>query len=668
MAWVNYYNVYWASKNVTGVLSIQKDTSSAPDPTPVLTLIDESLIISYDSDGWESHILKMKCEFEIANQKDDWFDLLPLMTAEEKYWKIVVTTITPSVVTLFEGFLNCETVSQGYLKYQSIKFVASSYLSKLEYVTAPSIDTLQNMSFISIIDEILRSVGAEYNIRINCSLQPVGETFTSGDTLFTSCGFYTEVFWEDNVKRRPSLEILQSILLTFDCYLYWWNGYWYIDRYRDILQSAYYYNIVNYIEYQTGESYDIGESEDYVSINKGVLGDLQDLVFTGQSQILSTVPGMRYITINLDDKLLFNLVSSDMSIVPPVTGLYYVINPERKHWQRYNDGTAVWANTFGDPYYGINSSINRITPYADAPPNYPNGLYTNFIATVREDTTLLIKFKFASEKGSFGTWSGDWADYNFKFYWFLRVANYTTNRYVTRAGTTWDFVESTVPATYIQHEDIAGTEFDDMSCVVEVSISIPIGNIPSVGVEFPKLDGDFSFVLGICEELVEQTGETTIPCAKAWYGDVVVTATGDFQDNVIEGDANTSFINKFETTLDLFDMDSYNYRNGVLMQTGFLTRTTEWSENGDSITFTLVEWLMKALYQRYNVVRQQITGTVYNVATANPISFLRPFHYYYDSLQANKGFILIGYSYNVCRDSYDITLLEYDNATVIDLI
>jgi len=663
MAWVNYYNAYWASKNVTGVLSIQKDASSAPDPTPVLTLIDESLIISYDSDGWESHILKMKCEFEIANQKDDWFDLLPLMTAEEKYWKIVVTTSTPSMVTLFEGFLNCETVSQGYLKYQSIKFVASSYLSKLEYATTPSIDTLQNMSFISIIDEILRSVGAEYNIRINCSLQPVGETFTSGDTLFTSCGFYTELFWEDNVKRRPSLEILQSILLTFDCYLYWWNGYWYIDRYRDILQNTFYQNLVNYIEYQTGESYDIGESEDYVSINKGLTGDLQDLVFTGQSQILSTVPGMRYITINLDDKLLFNLTINDFTNTldaddsPP--------NPSNKTWEKDPANFMMWTN-LGESWESITNSIRRIFDIYDSSydPNFDRGIYTKFKISVDATTTIDIKFKYGTSNQFADFTVIDWSLYPIRFHWYLR--EHDTSNYIMfdDATKTWIRQSSLTELGAIQY-----TESSDMVQVnalygmTDVSIKVPLGLIDSY-------TGDKTLILCIGTEFLqgEAQGWPNQPSLDARYGDIFIVPSGTFQDNVIEGDANTSFINKFETTLDLFDMDSYNYRNGVLMQTGFLTRTTEWSENGDSITFTLVEWLMKALYQRYNVVRQQITGTVYNVATANPISFLRPFHYYYDSLQSNKGFILIGYTYNVCRDTYDITLLEYDNATVIDLI
>jgi len=667
MAYANEYKAYWASKNVTGILYIMRDKEPAA-LTPVLTLIDESLIISYDSNGWEGHIIKMKCEFEIANQKDNWFDLLPLMTAAEKYWKIKVVSSTPTAITLFEGFLNCETVSQGYLKYQSIKFVASSYLSKLDNVHPTSVDTLQNLSFISLIDEILVSAGASFNIRVNCEIYPITAESAPLDntTLFNTTGCSTELWWEDNVKRKSSLQILESILTAFDCYLYWWNGYWYIEQYRDIKETAI------FIEYETGASFDIDNSGTPVTLET-LATDIHTWVWINTSLTLSTVPGNSLISIELDDKPFLNLLKKDLTAITDVVSF---INPGLRLWEKWPGGELVTEGFEGElygfmepglPYKNITNSIKRTWWYSDPGTGdvlYYRGLYTKFRMTISDEsdseTELTISFKFATLKSSFGFWTGDWDDYTFEFNWYMKVG--TSNVFVVyNSGTdTWELDGSPVGLSYLQSVTVSGSQFDDDKVSCDVSITIPVGTIAG-------LAGDEYLMLAIGTEQVTRIDVAyTNPCDTCWYGDFKATVNDALEDNLLEGNANTSFIEKREISLDLFSVASFNYRNVIFTGIGLEDRTGTWKLPGIGEllkSYSIQQLVLKDLYQKYNATHQTLSGSI------KKATFTKPLRLMYDSEQSDKPFLLMGYSYNVCRDIYDnVVLLEYDNTTAIDLV
>lgn len=567
MAYVNLYYAPWASENVSGYLYIdQLDYSGGASE---LLLDANSIFVSYNFEDWNIPIVGMQCEFSIRNTKTDFFELLPLLSAEEREFRVRIVTVSPTIYTIFEGFINCDTITQKFLHRQSIRFVASSHLSKLENDHPVSIDTLQNKTFIDIIDEILVSTGASYNIRVNCKIHAEGDILQTGQTLFNKNGFYTELFWEDDVERTTSLEILKAILTTFDCYIYWWRGYWYIERYEDIWTED-----IDFVEYATGTTYDPTEAGSVVNEDK-VVSDLHALVFTDQSQTLSIIPGLKTVKVTLEDKRVFNLIKNELSQALN-TGDNEPAPPYRT-WMKWTEAGLGWIS-LGLPYKNISNSVQRVLTQPNTTiPNH-RGLYTSFKVTVdNEDTQLNIKFKYSIENNQMNTYTK--SEFKFFFHWYLRFAD-ETNLYITKSGDDlWNRTEGTDESVCLQEVKVSGDSFDFETRSVEVSITVPLGKVRTYdsGLDIGPLRGDHFLVLCVGLETINWNDVPALQPQFAWLGDFNITTTGDIQDNVIEGKvAEAKFLNKKDISLALYDMESYSYKNGVLRGDTLTIRTERW--------------------------------------------------------------------------------------------
>lgn len=584
-----YFDITWKLSifpteiNQTGVIDIIKTIAlNGPGggPPSKIKLKANGIKINYSFEDWNNPIIGMQAEFEILNDRVDFYELLPLLIAEEREYRIRIVVIYPTAYTLFEGFLNCDIVNQKYLHKQDIKFVASSFLSKLEGIHPPSIDILQNKTFIDIIDEILTSTGAFYNIKVNSKLHAEGDILLSGQSLFNKNGFYVELFWEDDVTRASSLFILKTILTSFNSYIYWWEGYWYIERYEDIWSEA-----VDFVEYTTGTAYS-PDSISTIAPAIQTISDVHTLKFTGQSQTLAVIPGLKTLKITLDDKRIFNLVLSTLKDVARVnTG-----NPEPAYrkfmvWEEDYLG-ILWLNE-GTVRANINNAIQRTIHYTTVLPNY-RGIYTAFKVTVGKDVQLTVTFKYSIDTAKIVDWTGNWKDYNFDFYWFLKIAG--TYYYIVNSGEDWTTVVGTSDGILVHDElqmtTIAGSSFDPITKSVEVSISVPLGEVKTIfdGKDSGTLTGDTSFVFGIGKEIIHLPEEENLDGSQVsdcWFGDILVSTSGGVQNNVIEANVNVSgFLNSKELTMQLYDMESYNYKNGILRQSSLDVRTERWGTTG----------------------------------------------------------------------------------------
>ena len=562
----NIYYAGWQSPSKQGYLYIDKlDYVGAAS----------ALILKRDgftvSTNWQFPILGMTAEFSIMNLETDFFTLLPLLSGKEAEYRVRIETTLPTSVSLFEGFLNCDTVTQKYLHRQSINFVASSYISKLENIHPVSIDTLQNITFIKIINEILRSTGCDFNIRVNSVLRAEGDTLSAGHTLFDKNGFFTELFWTDNVERNTSLQILQSILTSFNCYLYWHNKHWYIERYQDIWDTS-----VDYVEYSDAQcTTGLG---DVVTVAQTVL-EVHDLVFTDTSQTLAIVPGLKTIKINLNDQRYTNLTINDFKNIITVAEAGGF--PAIRTWEISD---ARW-NKAGESFLTLSNSIQRLPGSSWVPLPIDEGLATSFRITIlSEDTSVEIKFGYVVED----TYPEDtWkiADYKFRFYYYVRsIAN---SKFIISDGEEGSKIfrmqEATNTYSYLQYVEVQGADFDINKKSVDVSLTIPMGLIDTYELDLftGKLTGDQSFTLcigAVTMIFLDDTNAVPIETQVQWarFGDVSITETGEIQSNVVEGTVNENYLNKEELSLDLYDAESYSYKNAILRGGGLENRTERW--------------------------------------------------------------------------------------------
>ena len=224
-------------------------------------------------------------------------------------------------------------------------------------------------------------------------------------------------------------------------------------------------------------------------------------------------------------------------------------------------------------------------------PSY-RGISTCFRVTIdKDDVAVEIKFKYYIDLIKITGWTKKWSDYSLDFYWFLRIAG--RNDYIVNSGEDW-FTKVGSSDGVIDNEingvmmmtNIPGSNFISSVKTVEISIIVPLGLVTTYfdGYSSGALSGDQTLIFGLgVERLHTPTDEDTIgnQVSDCYIGDFNITTTGGMQNNVIEANVSGArFLNKKDIPMTLYDMESYNYKNGILRGDSLTLRTERWGVLG----------------------------------------------------------------------------------------
>lgn len=653
MAYGTKYTANWAAQNKTGVLIIeQKDYVGA---SSTLVLHNDAIKITAGIESWEEHIFGSICEFDIVNNGTDYFSLIDLMVATERKYRITVNcTIGGTTYVLFTGFINTEAVTQRYIQYATIHLVASSFTSKLEFIFPESLYSKNDVTFIDIISEILAQAGNTFPIRV-CSFlrSSLNSSYVAGKSFMNQNGVNNEIFWENNIDKVSSFDILNGILKGTECYLYYWDSCWYIESFDVLFNDSKYY-----AQYASGSFYTPVDAGTEVVVTDITPKDVHDLVFMNTQQTLTVNPGNRTVQVRINQKSYYNLTVNDFSNIVRVGDP--VLTPPVREWRAYQpmgQTSMVW-NAQGKPYKTMINAIRRTSDFVNVPnhenyDDYPyktKGLYTTFICSNDGIANLSIKWKY-----TYG-YSQTSKDFYTVFRWELQV--------ITLAGIFvgsifWDEdvsqwrlgSQGTNSLTYIE-----AAEFDTYTYIADVNINIPLSEVQDLVI------GDYKMVLAIKMESNNVRGKNTNFIEKdVYYGDVQISASIDtYDENVIEGVTVTDFIKKTTIEVDISDVPNRNYKNGVLQGDTLTTLTSLWTRN-EATQRKLADFILIDKFRMGSVSRQIITSPVKST------ELLRPFAQFTEKKQAYKKFLLTSYVFDVTKDEYDVTLSEYDNTTEINL-
>ena len=668
MAWVTEYDLGWNSNNHNGTIYLQRDGGSYQQS---LKLAGESLEINDRINGWEEHVARMNCSFTIVNNLADFYELMPLMTISAGQIKVVVTndSFQSAPIIIFEGFINCEAVSQDMLNFADLTLTASGLLSKLQYAHPPSIDTLQFMTLIDIIDECLGMTGSNYPMYVLCSLYELNAALSTGQTLFNRTALYTELFWENNVERMSALDILEAILKSFNCYMNWSNERWYIRHYEDLNSSG------TYVIYESGTSAGYGYSDTGdIQVFSPVARPIFDTEFgtkqLGGSQVLTVMPGLQRLDIKLDQRPFYNLLNPDLVVSEDTATAEPLLN--RREWLSYEAGAPLQWSLRGVPFKDIDNSISRHQHDIITGSLQMNGLTTRFTTSTNGfDTELVITFKWAPQSlDLLASWLGEsqFADNpeqtKITFYWYLCTYEAIIAQrdffWLNPATDMWEYVIDGDEQTNFNILEITAADLDKDFLTFTGTFKIPIGDLVSSS-SGDSDDLDLVFRMGT--EEVDKAGESASPASKCYYGDFRASVSGAPEDNLLRGDITTDFLDKKIIELALFD-SGWNYRNGLVRPTSFNFLTDLWTYGGSDDLGSLAEILMKSKFRLYRIARQKITMTVHDPTFA-VWGLVTPF---VDSKQSNKIFIMLEHTYRPQSDGREVVLYEYDDTEEINLV
>lgn len=663
MAYNLRYYVPWSSKQTRGYVYIYKIDST--DASQGLILMKDGIEINTTFNDWNEPIIQQNAQVTILNDRSDFFELLPLMTAEEREYKIKIVETNPSTHTYFEGYLNSDVVEQSYLKKKPIRLVASNYIGKLENVSPPCIEetAIGYNSLIDVISDTLKIIGGDSSIFVNISLCPseAKTTFAVNNSVLNLCSIDNEVFWKNNEERDSGLDILTKILKPVDSYIYWYDGNYYIERYDDLWKYP-----QTYVRYRTDVSY--GYTTVGTAINRtDVSRNIETPLHLNEEQVLTVTPGLNKIEINLNEEEYQSMVRNYWSPIKDTSIETALPQPWGSwlHWKEQideKDGVPVYSYYYdAGAYKTMLNSFKRVNaPTYEGPLGIQDpcthGASSSFRMTVPEAslgaTNLNISWKWAPSSSK--TLTGK----TFKLGYLLEI------RYKDGVGGL--YLKENDDGIWTTEDRLTGLntitiDSSEMETpyVKELSISVPILDISTSSLS--SLSGDYQMVFTITPTRDNRSSGWPIS-SQEYFGDVTVSVSQPNEDNLLIGTINNRFLNKKNISLDIFDATSFNIKNGIWTYAGTARRRTSGSWFDDTSTYhSLAEKLMVGKWKLYEKSRQTLCSTIYTT------DYLKPLSAWYDSYQPTKNFVLVGYSFTPTKNQYDCVWNEFQNDTSVNL-
>jgi hypothetical protein len=657
MAYNLRYYIPWSSRETKGYVYIYQYNGT--DPSEGLILSRDGIVINTTFNDWGEPVIQQNAQITFINDKENFFDLLPLLSSEEREYKIKIVETEPSSHIYFEGYINTDVIEETYIEKAPINLVASNYIGKLDYVNPSRIEELTTSSLIDTISDTLKLTGGDSSIFVNLTLCPSGATKQSNNSALNLCSLDNELFWVDNVKRDSGLNILNKVLKPFDSYLYWWDGNYYIERYSDLWKYP-----QKYVRYKTDASY--GYSNYGTNINRyDVSHNIYDYNHLNVRQTMSFIPGLNKIEISLNPANYNSLVKNYWDPIIDSSAELTLPQPYGSwlHWEEIIGmfgGYPIYSTYFNTgPYKTISNTF-----YRSGYPIYKgslgiedpctHGAWTSFRMTVPPEsegtTNLNLSWKWAPESINKTT------TYRLGYLVEIRLHEGAGGLYLKedKNSGVW-YTTSRKPG--LNTVDVDGSTLES-PFVKEMSVSIPMLDISTSS--FTSLAGDYTMIFTICPTRYNSSG-TYVGLNTEYFGDVTVQVSQPEDDNLITGIINNKFLNKKTIDLDLYDINNFNQRNGLWTFAGSAQRHTSYWYDDTSTYHTLIDKLMISKWKLYEKTRQSISSAI------RTTEYLKPLSAWYDSKQPNKKYVLVEYNFLPTRNEYSCVWNEFNNDTSVNL-
>jgi hypothetical protein len=148
-----------------------------------------------------------------------------------------------------------------------------------------------------------------------------------------------------------------------------------------------------------------------------------------------------------------------------------------------------------------------------------------------------------------------------------------------------------------------------------------------------------------------------------YLGDIQVQVTAEDINNRIEYHLNQNFVKTDEIDLHLFDLDNFNYSNGLL-GSDQETLTNLWTSENSAVACPLYEVFAKCKFRKYGKTIHRLKGTILIDEVLKPFAMIKD-----DNITDESGdiitFLLNGFTWDLNAGMYNIEAEEYTEEEVI---
>ena len=667
----------------TGVVNLKKEDYSGSIIT--LKTVQKGIRVQYKPGDYFTPIIGYDAVLNLFNDSSTLLGYDDLQEISERQWQITIdiSNNTEGII-LFDGWLKSEDIAAPYMLNSELNLAATNYVMDLKYTHDPSIDTIDKMSLIDIINHTLCLTGKEDNIYVNNTLCPsiVGYGYPDDQTCLNMVGIDTEAFWEDNYERKDGYRTLEAILKILDSKKYWWNGAWYIERWADIWNED-----KIFIEYQPNNSYVFGTVCSSIGL---ACPSTSFLSIPRFNEIRDNIPELNKIEVEANQLKHLSFIANDFDKMVEWTDDTFP-EPTLRQWASYEYDTSL-NDTSGNPrqilwaYWPVNNTrgINNgarigiynsqfhymdLDTYSDMEELLHRGISYKFWLTIKDPTTVSndLTVQFSMANLVIGTGS-DPTNENLEKYvchYYLRVANLLGEggaTYIIKDPVDGWELQNITQAAAVTEIEVSRDNLNSETSMATYSFTIPLSDVTAL------TTGDYVFVLNIGVPTYKwstSTLGTLMP--QCIVGDFKATISGADDPNITGIIFPNNSLRKKEVKVDVMDADSLNYRNNLFTETlipgdwRYSDRTSLWGTPDSDETQSLMEWMLYNKGQLFNKNRKRIKCRLIST------EFYKPLSLWYDP-DDDKLFILVGYTYKPLEDTYDMEFWEYDSGTVVNFL
>ncbi len=677
--------------------------------TSPLTIPRNGLEISVDTKEYFDPFISTSISINIVNNKTNFYELDDLFSISDLEYRVQVGKYDTSTV-YFNGFIPCDVVEQKWLKNGIVNLNATCNLNRLDQYTPTILANKGIYKLIDIIKNCLSFTNLDLPIYINCTLREVSKTVGT-NTCFDQTLIDADVFYKNNIEIEDCKSVLEKILTTYSCFIYYYNDAWYIERLKDVGTQP-----KNYIKYLTnGTVTDVEDPNTHLTIQSG-------FICKDQSQQIAYKPGLKKIELSLQEQTynLTNYYYNDITVKNDTDTIetedasikYWNINEDidssiitNFSWSRGSNNKNIIKtglhthNTLDVINYNSPSTTPSIHSVFDnidtnwvrwdeftAEQKYDSfrssaiGLYTKIKISYNSDdqAKITLSLKFALPQAFLGMVYDGWSNFflaqydgnhNFyvRFFLYYKSGPLSSDRWwviYNKEEEIYQIVNQTdiAAGSYIPAIIAKSINFDSftdkLAQFTEFTTDILLDS------EIKSITGDNpEFILGICglgynwpQYCIEGSYDydtCNFSFKENYFGDIIVSVDNEKDNNLIIGEINNDFVNVEQDDIYLYDSLNYNILNGLLKDSSY-NHTTTWYDSFNPTTYLpITKFIIEDRFQIYNKVRRELNSDFYST------SFIKPFTLIDPSI-LNKTFYANGFKYNLDSHTYkNMNLKEY---------
>jgi hypothetical protein len=567
----------------------------------------------------------------------DFNDFDDLLTGYEKTFKCVIEY---NSVVVFEGYNICDLNEQQLLDKAIITVQFTNYLRRLEDKYLTELTPISNRTLLlDAIQEALEMTGLLYDLYVNSTLWESHMNDDDEDTWLNNTYVENDVFYENPDEYDDVYTSLNKMLKSFGAFLYAYGQKWVIERFSNITR------IGTWVLHEYGSN--TGKST--TSLKQSINKQNGDFKYVESSQICEYNSGLNTLIVDILDKTLDTLCFNDWDAATITTvaddipdggtltkRTWYtnanntgledgILRGKTTHWFLWNNLPTVDFQWRAGLYYVFDVQFNASLP-----------------------TNLTVNFKneLDTTSGRYDMWLRYFIKVNsgVKVDWFLAKAE-TGELYLREEPYAFE--------TKFSGENVKlSTEVNDIWALDDIAADL---GSPAIQ----------DFMIGFLPQYI-QTGGGWGYSSWAAIGDIIVKIDPESVTNKITTTFNESFTKTETVELNLFDLNNYNYNNG-LMYNATGSKTSGWDEGGDSVyDEELVDLYIKNKLRKYNRTVHKLKAKILTDIVLKPFCIITDDNL---ALEESSGsiidFVLTSDTWDLVNGMHDIEAEEFPDTEII---